>query len=172
MTFVGHNSKKITVLVVDDSPEIQRYLRVLLELDSYRVETAGSGPEALQCLGRVHAPEVVLLDVQMPEMDGLETLRRMQELRPEPKVIMCSGEDDPSKVHQAFSLGAHAYLLKPVRHLYLSAAIERCLKSPAKRRPETLGAQIFLLPSPSRCQQSPISGDLKSGVESCPRGIA
>jgi CheY-like chemotaxis protein len=172
MVFAGHNSKKITVLVVDDTPEIQRYLRVILELDSHRVETAGSGPEALQCLGRVHAPEVVLLDVQMPEMDGFETLRRMQELRPKPKVIMCSGEDDPSKVHQAFALGAHAYLLKPVRHLYLSAAIERCLETPAKRPPESLGAQIFLLPSPSRGQQSPISGALKSGVESCPRGIA
>ncbi len=172
MVFAGHKSKKITVLVVDDTPEIQRYLRVILELDSHRVETAGSGPEALQCLGRVHAPEVVLLDVQMPEMDGFETLRRMQELRPKPKVIMCSGEDDPSKVHQAFALGAHAYLLKPVRHLYLSAAIERCLETPAKRPPESLGAQIFLLPSPSRGQQSPISGALKSGVESCPRGIA
>lgn len=152
MAFIGYNSQKPIVLVVDDTPEIQRYLRILLELDSYRVETVGSGREALQCLHRVPAPEVVLLDVQMPEMDGLETLRRIQELRPKPKVIMCSGEDDPSKVQQALSLGARAYLLKPIRHLYLSAAIERCLEAPAPRPTEPLGAQMFVLPS-----QEPLS---------------
>ena len=152
MALVGPNSQKPIVLVVDDIPEIQRYLRALLEVDSYRVETVGSGHEALQCLRRVPAPEVVLLDVQMPEMDGLETLRRIQELRPKPKVIMCSGEDDPSKVHQAFALGARAYLLKPIRHLYLSAAIERCFEAPARRPAEPLRPQIFVLPS-----QEPLS---------------
>jgi CheY-like chemotaxis protein len=162
MHFVERNSEKAAVLVVDDSPEIQRYLRVLLELDSYRIEIASSGPEALQRLRRVRPPGVVLLDVQMPEMDGLETLRRMQELRPKPKVIMCSGDDDPSKVQQAFSLGAHAYLLKPIRHLYLSAAIERCLEGPAQRAKKAVGAQVFVLPSPHRGQQSSLSGVLKS----------
>jgi CheY-like chemotaxis protein len=150
MACVGHNPVKATVLVVDDSPEIQRYLRALLELDSYRVETASSGHEALQSLRQGRVPEVVLLDVQMPGMDGLETLRRLQRLRPRPKVIMCSGADDPKKIHEALSLGAHAYLLKPIQHLYLSAAIERCLnEGPAKRPAEHLGSQLFVLPSPS-----------------------
>jgi CheY-like chemotaxis protein len=150
MAYAGRNSVKATVLVVDDSLEIQRYLRVLLELDSYQVETASSGLEALQTLRRGCTPEVVLLDLQMPGMDGLETLRRLREFRSKLKVIMCSGVDDPDKIREAASLGAHAYLLKPIQHLYLSAAIDRCLhEDPAKRPPEHLGAQLFVLPSPS-----------------------
>jgi CheY-like chemotaxis protein len=150
MAYLGPNLVKATVLVVDDSPEMQRYLRVLLEIDSYRVETAGNGQEALQSLGRGYVPQVVLLDLQMPGMDGLETLRRMQELRPQPKVIMCSGVDDPAKILEAAALGAQAFLVKPIQHLYLSAAIERCLhETSAKRPPGHLGAHVFVLPSPS-----------------------
>jgi two-component system OmpR family response regulator len=150
MDYVRRNPVKAAVLVVDDSAEIQRYLRTLLELDSYRVLTASSGREALQSLRDGYAPEVVLLDVHMPGLDGLETLGRLQKLRPRPKVIMCSGADDSKKIHEALTLGAHAYLVKPIQHLYLSAAIERCLnEGPAKRPVEHLGCQLFVLPSPS-----------------------
>jgi CheY-like chemotaxis protein len=150
MAYTARNPLKATVLVVDDSPEIQRYLRALLELDSYHVETANSGYEALQSLRRGSAPDVVLLDLQMPGMDGLETLRRLRPLRPNSKVIMCSGLDDPEKIREAVSSGAHAYLVKPVQHLYLSAAVERCLtEGPAKRATEHLVAQLFVVPSPS-----------------------
>jgi len=143
-----HNPVNVTVLIVDDSPEIQRYLRVLLELDSYQVETASSGHEALQGLHHGCTPEVVLLDLQMPGMDGLETLRRLQEFQPKPKVIMCSGVDDPETIRAAASLGAHAYLVKPIQHLYLSAAVERCLQDgPAIRPSEYQGGQLFVLPS-------------------------
>jgi two-component system response regulator AlgR len=148
--YIGRNPVKGTVLVVDDSLEMQRYLRVLLEVDSYRVEVASSGHEALQRLRLGCAPQVMLLDVQMPDMDGLETLRGLQEFHPRPKVIMCSAVDDPGKIAEAAALGAHAYLLKPVQHLYLSAAIERCLnEGPAKRLMERLGGRPFVLPSPS-----------------------
>ncbi len=104
-----------------------RYLRVLLELESYEVETASNGSEAVRRVREGCTPAVVLLDLQMPGMDGLKTLRRLLKLRPELKVIMCSGVDDPNKVRRAASLGAQAYLTKPVQHLYLSAALERCL---------------------------------------------
>jgi CheY-like chemotaxis protein len=150
MAHVARNPVKATVLVVDDSPEIQRYLGTLLELASYRVETASSGYEALQRLRHGFAPDLLLLDLQMPGIDGLETLRRLREFQPKLKVIMCSGLDDPDKIRQAVALGAHAYLLKPVQHLYLSAAIDRCLHEAPKKRPaEHLGAQLFILPSPS-----------------------
>jgi CheY-like chemotaxis protein len=143
------NPVKASVLVVDDSPEMQRYLRVLLEADSYQVETASNGQEALQRLGRGCVPQVVLLDLQMPGMDGLETLRRMQEFGPRPKVIICSGVDDPIKILEVAALGAHAFLVKPIQHLYLSAAIERCLNQGAAKRPARHSrAQVFVLPSP------------------------
>ncbi len=115
------------ILVVDDSPAMLRYLRTLLELESYQVVTACNGSEALRRLREGCAPAVVLLDLQMPGMDGLKTLRRLLKLRPDLKVIMCSGVDDPSKMKQAALLGVQAYLTKPVQHLYLSAAVERCL---------------------------------------------
>jgi CheY-like chemotaxis protein len=108
-------------------------------------------------------PDLVLLDMQMPGMDGMETLRRLQQLRPKPKVIMCSGVDDPNTIHEALSLGANAYLLKPVQHLYLSAAIERCFHEVHAMRPlENLGAQLFVLPSPERSEPSPVSREFKS----------
>jgi CheY-like chemotaxis protein len=150
MAYVERNPVNATVLVVDDSLEMQRYLRALLELDSYRVEAVSSGYEALRSIRDGCAPQVVLLDIQMPDMDGLETLHRLQELRPRPKVIMCSAVDDPKKIADAASLGAHAYLLKPIQHLYLSAAVERCLNQDPGSRPfELFGNRPFLLPSPT-----------------------
>jgi two-component system, NtrC family, nitrogen regulation response regulator NtrX len=150
MAYAASNPVKATVLVVDDSPEIRRYLCALLELDSYRVETASSGHEALQRLAHGCTPQVVVLDLQMPGMDGLETLRRLQQFRPKPHVIMCSGVDDPEKIREAVSLGAHAYLVKPVQHLYLSAAVDRCLREGGAKRPaDHLSSQLFVLPSPS-----------------------
>jgi two-component system chemotaxis response regulator CheY len=123
------NGPKATILVVDDSPAMLRYLRLLLEIDSYQVETANNGADALRRIRQGYSPAVILLDLQMPGMDGLKTLRRLLKLRPDLNVIMCSGVDDPAKVRQATVLGAKAYLTKPVQHLYLSAAVERCLDS-------------------------------------------
>src|ERR1700720_4106647 len=136
MAYAALNPARGTVLVVDDSPAMQRYLRLLLELDCYCVETASSGHEALQSLAHGCTPEVILLDVEMPGMDGLETLRRLQQHRPKPKVIMCSGVDDPAGIREAALLGAYGYLVKPVQHLYLSAALERCLKEGPAEAPE------------------------------------
>jgi CheY-like chemotaxis protein len=119
---------KGSVLVVDDSPEMLRYFRFMLELDCYRVETVSNGLEALQRLSDGCNPDAVVLDLQMPHLDGLRTLQRLLNLRPGLKVIMCSGVSDPSKAQQATSLGAEAYLVKPVHRAYLSAALERCMK--------------------------------------------
>lgn len=139
-----------TVLVVDDSLEMQRYLRTMLEFDSYRVVTAGNGYEALQLVRLGCSPAVVLLDLEMPGMDGLETLRRLREVHPAPKVIMCSGVEDPDKVLEAAALGAQAYLRKPVQHLYLSAAVARCVHEYSVQSPaERPGARLLVLPLPS-----------------------
>lgn len=116
-----------TVLIIDDSPEVQRYLRLVLETDNYRVEVADNGEKGVEQLRCGCRPAVVLLDMNMPGMNGLQTLRCIRELQPELKVVMCSSEDDPEIVRQAALLGAQAYLVKPVRHLYLSAVLEQCL---------------------------------------------
>jgi len=139
------NGAGVTVLVVDDSPDMRRYLRLLLELDRYHVETAGDGLEALQRLEEGCDPDVVLLDLQMPRLDGLRTLRRIRKQRPDLKVIICSAEEDPRKLRLATALGANAHLTKPVRHLYLSAAVERCLGGGP---PAPQSASVITLPPP------------------------
>ena len=123
------SQQRATVLVIEDCPEVQRYLRVLLELDYYHVEVASNGEEALQRMQEGCTPELVLLDMQMPGMDGLKTLQSLRDLQPGLKVIICSGEDHPETIRQAILLGAQAYLVKPVPRLYLSAAVEGCLGS-------------------------------------------
>ena len=153
MTCIGRSAVKATVLVVDDSPEIQRYIRILLELDSYRVILADNGYEALELLCYAPLADVVLLDVQMPGMDGLEVLRRIRKFYPKVKVIMCSGLNDSEKICQALSLGAYAYLLKPIQHLYLSAAVERCLQKVSSARTKKR-RKLFVLPSPIRPQHA------------------
>ena len=145
------NGPKATILVVDDSPAMLRYLRLLLEIDSYQVETANNGADALRRVRQGYSPAVVLLDLQMPGMDGLKTLRRLLKLRPDLNVIMCSGVDDPTKVRQAIVLGAKAYLTKPVQHLYLSAAVERCLDSiPGPETAANSRGTVITLPPPAR----------------------
>lgn len=124
--FAGENPAVTDVLVVDDTPEIRQYLRRLLELHGYQVETACTGEEAVRLVANGCGASVVLLDMQMPGIDGLATLRSLRELRPELQVIMCSGVDDPDRIQEARLLGAQAYLVKPVQHLYLTAAVDRC----------------------------------------------
>lgn len=142
------NGSAVTVLIVDDSAEMRRYLRLLLELDRYRVETAEDGRQALRLLDEGCCPDIVLLDLQMPRLNGLRTLRSIRKRHPELKVIICSAEEDPRKLRLAEALGANAHLSKPVRHLYLSAAVERCLGlSPAA--PAEHVASVFTLPAPT-----------------------
>lgn len=146
------SSAKADVLVVDDTPEIRRYLCRLLELNHYQVETACSGEEAVKRITDGSTAALVLLDMQMSGMNGLETLRSLRELRPELKVIMCSGVDDPDQIHQAMLLGAQSYLVKPIRQLYLTAAIERCFAQKPTSLDRSPEAQVITLSPPSLCR--------------------
>lgn len=107
-----------------------RYLQTILEFAAFHVETAGDGEEALRRISTGRQPDVVLLDLEMPGMGGLATLQHLVRMHPGLPVIICSGVDDPTVMESASSLGAHAYLRKPVQQLYLTAALERCLHSP------------------------------------------
>ena len=71
---------KEKIMVVDDEPSIRKYLRTLLEVDGFQVETLPSGKEALERIGEGERPDFVILDVLMPEMDGLETLRKLMQV--------------------------------------------------------------------------------------------
>ena len=120
-------SETAKILLVDDEPGMLRYIRTLLEVDDYKVETATTGEEALQHLEKGLQPDLVLLDVLMPGIDGLETLEKLRQKRPGLKVVMLSCVNDTRKVVQAMRLGAQDYLTKPFQKAELDRVIDLCL---------------------------------------------
>jgi two-component system, NtrC family, response regulator AtoC len=115
------------ILLVDDEPSVLRYTKTLLEIENYHVETAGSGEEALQRMNRGPAPNLIVLDLVMPGMDGLQTLESCKRLRPEQKVVMISCVNDTNKVVQAIQMGASDYVTKPFLPPQLQGAVRRAL---------------------------------------------
>lgn len=117
------------ILLVDDEPSVLRYIKTLLEIEDYSVETASSGEEALQRMQRRPAPSLIVLDVLMPGMDGLQTLESCKKIHPQQKVVMMSCVSDTGKVVEAIKLGASDYLTKPFQLPQLQGAIRRALSS-------------------------------------------
>jgi excisionase family DNA binding protein len=102
------------VLIVDDDPKLREYIRVNLEMEGYSVKEAGSAEEGLGALEE-STPDLVLLDVMMPEVDGWEMLRRVQERHGVGgiPVIMFSGKVDEKAAAEATSRGAQGFIGKP-----------------------------------------------------------
>ena len=120
-------SEATNILLVDDEPGMLRYIRTLLEVDDYKVETASTGEEALARVEKGLQPDLVLLDVLMPGIDGLATLEQLRQMKPGVKVVMLSCVNDTRKVVQAMRLGAQDYLTKPFQKAELDAVIDQCL---------------------------------------------
>jgi two-component system response regulator AtoC len=120
-------TEKAKILLVDDEPGMLRYIRTLLEVDDHHVETATTGEEALERVRKGLAPNLVLLDLLMPGIDGLETLEGLRKLQPGVKVIMLSCVNDTKKVVHAMRLGASDYITKPFQKAELDAVIDQCL---------------------------------------------
>ena len=99
------------ILVVDDEPRMIKFVQFNLELDGFRVISAGNGLEAVDKV-RTQLPDLVILDVNMPQMDGFEALKRIREVTDVP-VIMLTVKDEEDDKHAAFSAGADDYLTKP-----------------------------------------------------------
>src|SRR5882724_1320681 len=115
------------ILLVDDEPSVLRYTKTLLEIDNYHVETAASGEEALRRMNYGPAPNLIVLDLVMPGMDGLQTLESCKKIRPEQKIVMISCVNDTNKVVQAIKLGASDYVTKPFLPPQLQGVIRRAL---------------------------------------------
>jgi len=111
-------------MVVDDESGLLRFMRTMLESDSYHVETADCGESALQKLATGAAPDVVLLDMVMPGMDGLSTLSHIKRISRDQKVVMLSCVTDSRKIAEAVRLGAHDYLTKPVDKASLDVVLK------------------------------------------------
>jgi two-component system, NtrC family, response regulator AtoC len=125
-TEAKENVDKEKIMIVDDEPSIRKYLQTLLEVDGFDVSAVSSGSEALESISGGAKPDFVILDILMPEMDGLETLRRMMQLDRSQNVIMLSCSNEVSTVVEAIRLGAHDYLTKPFEKPELDAALLKC----------------------------------------------
>ncbi|HEV3483410.1 MAG TPA: sigma-54 dependent transcriptional regulator [Candidatus Acidoferrales bacterium] len=119
-------TEKQKIMVVDDEPSIRKYLRTLLEVDGFEVETLPNGKEALKEVGAGSRPDFIILDVLMPEMDGLETLRQLMQMDRSLNVIMLSCANEVTTVVEAIRLGALDYLTKPFEKPELDAAFLKC----------------------------------------------
>lgn len=116
------------VLVVDDDRVIQQLLEVNLELEGYEVAKASNGEEAI-ALVRSYKPDLVLLDVMMPKLDGRETCRRIK-ADPETKdvpIIFLSARAQDMDVNSGLELGASAYVTKPFDPVELLDTVARVL---------------------------------------------
>ena len=118
------------VMVVDDEPSIRKYLQTLLEVDGFDVETLSSGREAIKQISEGQRPDLVILDVLMPEMNGIDTLKELMHLDRTLNVIMLSCSNEVGTVVEAIRIGAHDYLTKPFEKSELDAAM---LKSRQKK---------------------------------------
>lgn len=119
------------VLVVDDEPQVLRALRLALTGYGYQVETAATGEEALELIGR-HLPDVVLLDLMLPGIDGLEVCRRLRARADLPIIVLSARGEERLKV-QALDEGADDYLTKPFGMDELLARVRVALRRTAGR---------------------------------------
>ncbi len=121
------------ILIVDDEPRMIKFIRLNLELEGYRVSEASTGLEALDKV-RTELPNLVLLDVMMPEMDGFETLERIREISNVPVIMLTVKAEEEDKV-RGLELGADDYVTKPFSPRELSSRIKAVLRRTAMPSP-------------------------------------
>ena len=117
---------KNTILVVDDEKDICDFLKDFLTEENYRTLTALNGKEGIE-ITRKEKPDLVLLDIKMPGMDGIEVLEQMKSIHPEIQVIMITGYGSLKTAREAMKLGAYDYITKPFDLKFIRQIIKDAL---------------------------------------------
>jgi len=123
----------IPLIVVDDEPPIRRFLRTSLAVQGYRILEAGSARAALEIVAR-EAPEVVLLDLGLPDQDGLEVIRRLRAAGSKVAILVLSSRGEEAAKVEALDLGADDYVTKPFGMAELVARIRTALRHRVQRQ--------------------------------------
>ena len=121
------------VLVADDEPRITKLVSIALGEEGFRVVTANSGEEALQKAEEVR-PDIVLLDIVMPDLDGIEVMRQLRERRPVP-VILLTAKGSTADKAKGLDLGADDYIAKPFHPDELAARVRAVIRRSSGAQP-------------------------------------
>lgn len=136
-------SKEKHILVVDDEESVRRYLATLLTSEGYEVSCVEGGMEAINLIKQQVSPSAVILDVMMPQVDGLETLRRIREIDEALPIIMLSAVGQTATIVKAMKMGASDYLTKPFEDDELGITLEKVFeKMTLVREVEDLREQL------------------------------
>ncbi len=111
------------LLIVDDEKEICEFLKAFFEERNFEVYTANSGVSAIKYIQEL-TPQLVLLDIHMPGMDGINALKWIKEKYPKVKVIMVTALETREKIEEAMRLGADNYITKPLSLEYLEKDVQ------------------------------------------------
>jgi len=122
-------TNQTTILLVDDEPDILEFLSYNLRKEGYHVITAGTGRKAIE-LADKHHPRLIVLDVMMPEMDGIETCRELRQnpLHANSVIVFLTARDEDYSQIAGFEAGADDYIAKPVRPRVLISRVKALLK--------------------------------------------
>jgi NarL family two-component system response regulator LiaR len=151
---------KIRVLIVDDHGVVRQGLRTYLELLD-DIEVIGEAENGIEALAQVrqHRPDVVLMDLVMPEMDGIEATRQVCAISPSTRVIVLTSFADDEKVFPAIKAGATGYLLKDVSPADLTNAIRTVQAGETHLHPDITKKLVAQLTSP-KPDREPVLDDL------------
>ncbi len=137
--------RNLTVLIVDDEPRIIDFIRMNLEFEGFRVVDAATGYEALERL-KEDLPDLILLDVMMPKMDGFETLKHIREVSNVPVIMLTVRQEEGDRI-RGLDLGADDYITKPFSPRELLSRIKALLRR-------------SFMPSPTRKTRIVVDDDL------------
>ena len=129
------------VLLVDDEKDFLEALALRLEARQLKVEVAHSGEAAVE-QAREHPFDAILLDLAMPGMDGIETLKRLRELNPDSQIVLLTGHATVSKATEAMRLGALDVLEKPVEIEVLVEKIEQAATNKVRLAEQRIGEEM------------------------------
>lgn len=127
-----------TILLAEDDADIRGVLRLYLESEGYRVLETENGAQALEA-ARAHAPDLALVDVMMPEMNGYELTRALRGFTDIPVLILSAKSQDNDKI-LGLNLGADDYIAKPFNPMEVTARVKAHLRRAARTQPATLTA--------------------------------
>ena len=124
-----NNSKaKIRILVADDDSDILSYFRAIIQDPRYELSMVPNGARAI-VEAESHKIDLAFLDINMPEMNGIETLTKWKTIQPETQIVMISSYSDGNLVREAIEKGAFTYLFKPLNKMDIFSVTAKSLKN-------------------------------------------